>query len=41
MIYIYIYILSVPSSTGGHWRTQETTADYRGKFPRTHFGPVS
>ena len=30
-----LYLLSIPSSTGGPWRPRETTGDHRGQFPRT------
>ena len=33
-----LYLLSVPSSTGGPWSPRETAGDHRGQFPRTDFG---
>ena len=36
LVTLELYILSVPSSTGG---PLETTGEHRGQFPRTDFGP--
>ena len=33
-----LYLLSVPSSTGGSWRPRETTGGHRGQLPCTDFG---